>query len=162
MRPRSLLQSSLMVLVAGIGCSRGTGSAACGIAALTGPLAIKQSFSEGNALSVVPEFAPATLPVRLVAGPVWRGTVTPDSTGGWTIQTKGAVSRLAGIGYGVLVVNGQFRSLGVLIYEGRVFRGGLTLGHLMIRDTVVPLLGVRIDNAAVTNGQCPLFPDSLR
>lgn len=161
MRRRGLL-SFLMVVVAGAGCSHSNQSATCGIAALTGPLAIKQSFSEGNALSVVPEFAPPAVPIRLVAGPAWRGTVTPDSTGGWTVQTKAAVSRLAGLGYGVLVVDGQSRALGVLIYEGRVFQGGLKLGRLMIRDTIIPLLGVRIDNPAVAGGQCPLFPDSLR
>ncbi len=162
MRPVPLLSGLLFVATAVTGCARPPGSAACGIAALTGPLAVKQSFSEGNALTVVPEFGPPTLPVRLVAGPAWRASVAPDSTGGWSIRVADVVSPRAGIGYGVLVIDGRDKPLGVLIYDGRVVPGALDLGRVMIRDTVVPLLGVRVDSAAFVNTQCPIFPDSLR
>lgn len=158
--PHVLLGTCIVTALAG--CDRNAGSASCGIDALTGPLAVKQSFAEGNALTVVPEISPAKLPVRLVAGPAWRGTVTHDSTGGWRVTTEGKVSKEARVGYGVLVVDENGATLGVLAFDGRVITGAASLGRLAIGDTVVPLLGVHVDASAVQNSKCPVFPDSLR
>lgn len=142
-------------------CTRNTGSASCGIAALTRPLAVKQSFAEGNVLTVVPEATPATLTIRLVAGPAWRGSVAKDGTG-WRVTTQGAVSREVQAGYGVLVVDYHDAPLGVLVFDGHAVAGAPALGTLAIGDTVVPLLGVRIDPQMLRDPKCPVFPDSLR
>lgn len=160
MRPALLL---LLGATAATGaCSRPNGSASCGIASLTGPLVVKESFARGNVLTNVPDFAPGHLPVRLVAGPAWRGTVAKDSTGGWRITTEGTVSRTAHVGYGVLVLDTQDAPLGVLAFDGRAVPGAIRLGSLVIADTVVPLLGVRIAAPSIQDPRCPVFPDSLR
>ena len=158
MMPRPTLAALLMLTAA---CSRSPGSASCGIAALTRPLAVKQSFAEGNELTVVPENAPASLAVRLVAGPAWHGTVSPDGTG-WKVTTIGQVSSEAHVGYGVLVIDFHNAPLGVLAFDGHAIAGAPNLGSLVIGDTVVPLLGVRIDPQVLQDPRCPVFPDSLR
>lgn len=151
------------LLIAGAGaCNRGAGSASCGIDALTGPLAVKQSFAEGHLLLDLPSVAPATLAVRLVAGPAWHATVTSDSLGHWHVIARGTVDRAAQIGYGVAVIDFHDDALGVLAFDGHTVRGAPDLGTLAIGDTIVPLLAVRIDPAAIQSAKCPLFPDSLR
>ena len=122
---------------------------------------MKQSFAEGQALTTVPEGTPAGLPIRLVAGPAWHGTVS-DSAGRWHVTTHGTVSKRASVGYGVLVVDFHSNPLGVFAFDGRTIVGAPTLGTLAIGDTIVPLLGVRVSPAALKQTKCPFFPDSLR
>ena len=153
---------SALLIVAIAGCEKGAGSASCGIDALTAPLAVKQSFAEGNALAELPATVPAAVPIRLVAGPAWRGTVTSDGNGHWAVTTHGTVSREAHVGFGVLVVDYHDNSIGVLAYDGHSVPGARDFGTLAIGDTVVPLLGVRISPTAIQNAKCPVFPDSLR
>jgi hypothetical protein len=143
-------------------CGARSGSVSCGLEAFTKPLAVKQAFAQGYALSVVPENTPSGLAVRLVAGPAWHANVTSDSTGGWRVTTTGTVSPKADIGYGVLVIDFRNASLGVLAFPGRTVAGAPNLGSLAIGDTIVPLLGVRIDPATIQDPTCPVFPDSLR
>lgn len=153
---------STLVVMAIAGCEKGAGSASCGIDALTAPLAIKQSFAEGNALADLPATAPAAIPIRQVAGSAWRGTVISDGNTHWAVTAHGDVSRDAHFGFGVLVVDYHDSVLGVLAYEGQAVRGAHDFGTLAIGDTVVPLLGVRISPRAIQNTKCPVFPDSLR
>jgi len=153
---------SALVVVALTGCEKGAGSASCGIDALTAPLAVKQSFAEGNALAELPGTVPTAVPIRLVAGPAWRGTVASEGQGHWAITTHGSVSKEARVGFGVLVVDYHDNVLGVLAYDGHSVYGARDFGTLAIGDTVVPLLGVRISPAAIQNPKCPVFPDSLR
>lgn len=158
MPPRSRPVALIMLAAA---CTRTPGSASCGIEALTRPLAVKQSFAEGNVLTVVPDVTPATVAVRLVAGPAWRGTVAAEGIG-WRVTTHGSVSGQAHVGYGVLVVDYHGAALGVLVFDGRSVAGAPVLGMLAIGDTAVPLLGVRIDPHVLQDPRCPVFPDSLR
>jgi hypothetical protein len=155
-RPRSV---ALLMLAAA--CTRVPGSASCGIQALTRPLAVKQSFAEGNVLTAVPSATPATEADLLVAGPAGRGTVAAEGSG-WRVTTHGAVSGRAHVGYGVLVVDFHDAPLGVLAFDGHAVAGAPTLGMLAIGDTVVPLLGVRVDPQVLQDSRCPVFPDSLR
>jgi len=134
---------------------------ACGLDALTGPLAVKQSFAEGQSLTTMPGVVPSGLPVRLVAGPAWHGTVL-DSAGRWHVTTHGTVSKQASVGYGVLVVDYHDTPLGVFAFDGRNIVGASKLGTLAIGDTVVPLLAVRVNPAVLQHTTCPFFPDSLR
>ena len=143
-------------------CDKSAGSVSCGIDAITGPLVVKQSFAKGAALAEVPGELPATLPIRLVAGPAWHGTVARDSTGGWLVTMHGTLSKKVRVGYGVLIFDYHDTALGVLAYDAQTIRGATGLGRLAIGDTIVPLLGVRIDPAAIQNAKCPFFPDSLR
>lgn len=142
-------------------CSRGGGSAACGLASLSAPFSIKQSFAQGQALSAVPDvLTPASLPVRLVAGPLWNGNVASDSASGWHVTVHDSVSPMALIGYGALVVDGGGKPMGVLVYGGPAILGASHIGELTIRDTTIPLLGVRAESALVHDRACPLFPAS--
>lgn len=159
--PLTMIAGSLLgVLLAG--CGGAAGSASCGIEALTGPLAVKQSFAEGHALTEVPSVAPSGLPVRLVAGPAWHATVAGDSANRWRVTVHGTVAPEAHIGYGVLVVDYHNASLGVLAFDGQTVRGASNLGVLVVGDSTVPLLGVRLEPGAIQSARCPVFPDSLR
>ena len=142
-------------------CTRSPGSVSCGLDALTGPLSVKESFGRGNVLTSVPEVVPASLPIRMVAGPAWRSSVTRDADR-WRVQTLGLVSKELRAGYGVLVTDEGGAPLGVLVFEGRRVPGATDLGSLAIGDTTVPLLGVRINPRALGSSACPVFPDSLR
>lgn len=161
LRPSVSAFGALLIAALG-GCNRNAGSVSCGIDAFTGPLVVKESFGKGAALAAVPGAMPTGLPIRLVAGPAWRGTVARDSNGGWRVTTHGTVSKQAHVGYGVLIVDFENRALGVLAFDAKSIRGAPNLGMLVIGDTVVPLLGVRIDPAKIQNAKCPVFPDSLR
>ncbi len=152
----------ILLLAAMAGCGRGDGpSAACGISALTAPLVVLESFGRGNLLDQVPPDVPPSLPVRFVAGPAVRGGLVIDSTGRLQLTIA---ARPAGTpaGYGVLVVDGLFRSQGVVIYEGSSVPGATLLGRVVLPDTTLPLLGVRLDPRTIADPRCPLFPDSLR
>jgi hypothetical protein len=160
-RPPTAALGALLVAVLSA-CGKPAGSVTCGIVAFIGPLVVKESFGKGATLTTVPGAMPAALPVRLVAGRAWRGTVARDSTGGWLVTMHGTLSKQVRVGYGVLVVDYHDTALGVLAFDAQAIRGAPRLGTLAIGDTVVPLLGVRIDPATIQNPKCPVFPDSLR
>ncbi len=156
--PAALLLGTVLLLPA---CNHSPGSVSCGLDALTGPLTVKESFGRGNVLTAVPEVVPASLPVRMVAGPAWRSSVTVDGIH-WRVHTLGHVAKQLRPGYGVLVVDEGNAPLGVLVFEGRLIPGAYDLGTIAVGDTTVPLLGVRINPNAIGNPACPVFPDSLR
>ena len=152
---------SALLLTSFMACDKSAGSVACGLDALTGPLAVKESFAQGQSLTTPPGTAPAGLPVRLVAGPAWHGTIV-DSGGKWHVTNHGTVSKQASVGYGVLVVDFADNALGVFAFDGRTIIGAANLGTLAIGDTIVPLLGARINPKALMQTKCPFFPDSLK
>lgn len=161
--PRSRAIPSLLLLSALTACGgSGGGSIACGIAALTGPLVAKEAFAKGNSLLAPPDSVPGSLPLRLVAGAAIRGHVAAVDSLGWHLSTPDAVSSEAPLGYGVLIVDHQGNALGALVFEGTVIPGAPLLGDLTIRDTILPLLGVRIDPRKIEDPKCPVFPDSTR
>ena len=53
-------------------------------------------------------------------------------------------------------------TLGALVFEGVSIPGAPVLGDLTLRDTIIPLLGVRVDRRQIEDPKCPLFPDSTR
>ena len=152
-----------VILIATLtGCGKSDGpSAACGIAALTAPLVVLESFGKGNLLDQVPPAVPERLAVRFVAGPAVRGTAMIDSAGKIQV-TVAEHPNQAPVGYGVLVVDGRFQAQGVVAYEGVPVPGAVTLGRLILPDLSVPLLGVRLDPRTINDPRCPLLPDSLR
>lgn len=136
-------------------------SVSCGIAAMTGPLVVLESFGRGNGLAAVPSSVPASLPVRLVAGPVLRGIVGKNDSTGWVVGAEGALPQDAATGYGVLIVH-RGEAQGVLVFDGQPVAGATVLGSVALGDTIIPLLGVRVDPAAIADSACPVFPDSAR
>ncbi len=155
---RAILSCSL--LFTACGPSRGP-SVSCGIATLTGPLVVLESFGKGNALSAPPSIVPASLPVRLVGGPVLRGIVgQPDSTT-WLVGAEGEVPPAARPGYGVLIVHGGVAQ-GVLVFDGQVIPGATVIGKVAVGAASLPLLGTRVDPREIADSACPAFPDSAR
>jgi len=160
--PASKLLPRLILIATLTGCAKSDGpSAACGIAALTAPLVVLESFGKGNLLDQVPPAVPERLPVRFVAGPAVRGTAIIDSAGKIQVTVAEHPTQPV-VGYGVLVVDGRFQAQGVVAYEGVPVPGAATLGQLVLAGRSVPLLGVRLDPRTINDPRCPLLPDSLR
>ncbi|MEP6590032.1 MAG: hypothetical protein ABJC19_02510 [Gemmatimonadota bacterium] len=153
---------SLVVCAALAGCGTSkSGSAACGISALTAPLVVLESFGKGNLLDQVPPVVPERVPVRFVAGAAVTGALATDSTGRLRLTVTEHPAG-APAGYGVLVVDGRYQVQGVVIYEGVAVPGATVLGQLLLPELTLPLLGVRLDPRTIADPRCPLFPDSLR
>ena len=128
---------------------------------MTGPLLVLDAFGRGDALAGPPGTVPASLPVRLVAGPVLRGIVGKTDSTGWVVGAEGDVPHDAARGYGVLIVH-EGAAEGVLVFDGQPVSGATVIGSLALGDTIVPLLGVRIDPRTIADTACPVFPDSAR
>lgn len=154
---------ALLALGACAGGDKGaSGSASCGIAAMTGPLVVLQAFGKGNVLDQAPPDVPPRLPVRFVAGPAFRGTFALDSIGGRITGRLDRHPKDLPAGYAVLVTDGLLRVQGAVIFEGTPVPGATQLGTLVLPDTTLPLLGVRMDPRQIADPRCPLLPDSLR
>ena len=121
-------------------------------------------------------------------GVVWQGGGAPDGARGNADQAADSLGRGSGLardggGRQHWRLAGHGAGRGVETGAGGIWRAGCrlpqyragcpgvrrpdhswtaALGRLAIGDTVVPLLGVRLDPAAIQNARCPIFPDSLR
>jgi hypothetical protein len=66
------------------------------------------------------------------------------------------------LGFGVLVVDTQERVMGMALYEGDPIPGAPRLGQVSVGGASIPLIGVQVDPAKITDPSCPsLFPDSI-
>jgi hypothetical protein len=158
-RSAALPALAIALTLAACGKSSGGGSAACGIAALTGPLAVKDAFARGNMLNVLPDSVPASLPVRVVAGPLIDGFLKHRDSTGLAFTVEGKIPAGALPGYGVLLVDATTRPLGILLFDGRAVPGAKMLGTVTVRDSALPLLGIRINLAEFQDPKCPLFAE---
>lgn len=150
------------VAAASLACGRSDApSPTCGIMLMTGPLAAMEAFAQGNALAAAPDSLPPVLPIRVVAGTAVRGIAT-RSGAGWQVSPEDSLPAAARPGYGVLVVDGADIPRGVLLYDGTAIPGARSIGTVAIRDSSIPLLGVRINPSDMSTPACPIFPDSLR
>ena len=139
-------------------------SPACGMAQLIGPSLIQDRLRHlPFVLTDAPRGLPGTLPVRVV-GMTQQGTVAATySKGALTMEYQGAGFPAASISdstaYGILVVDDSTqRAQGVLIYESRRPPEGYpSIGALTGVDRTMPLYGVRVDWANVSNPKCPLL-----
>lgn len=148
----------LMVLAAA--CNRGTsGSPTCGIALLAGPSMITTQLS--NARAVVtdpPRGLPDSLPVLVIQQKNDRGAVivSRDAEGKVSMQFRGPAFPQRG--YGLLVVDDTSqRAMGVLVLDQEEPAGHPTIGTVVGSSNALPLYGVRVDWASVSNPRCPLF-----
>ncbi len=158
MRRFSLLPALALALgLSACGKSAGGGSAACGIAALTGPLAVKDAFARGNMLDVIPDSVPASLPVRVVAGPLIDAFLVSHDSAGMAFRVEGKIPTGALPGYGVLLVDPATKPLGILLFDGQAVPMAKQLGTVTVRDVALPLLGIRIDLSGFQDPKCPLF-----
>ena len=138
-------------------------SPTCGMAQLIGPSLIQEQLRAlPFVLTEAPRGLPSTLPAR-VAGSAQQSAVTITTNGPrLTMAYQGAnfppnVSDSAV--YGLLVVDDSTqRAEGVLVYEGqRPPKTYPQLGTVTGGDKSIPLYGVRVDWASVSNPRCPLL-----
>jgi hypothetical protein len=158
-RSAGFLTLAFTISLAACGKSAGSGSAACGIAALTGPLAVKDAFARGNMLEAVPDSVPASLPVRVVAGPLLDAYTQAHDSAGLAFTVEGLIPVGALPGYGVILVNPRGVPLGILLFDGVAVPNARVLGSVTVRDSALPLLGIRIDLQGYEDPKCPLFSE---
>jgi hypothetical protein len=150
-----------LVLVAACGRQAGSGSAACGLAAVAGATALLQQFGVPNqTLSEPPRRLPERVVVRVVADGAYPAVVgQTDSL--LVVGVEGTLPASTRPGFGVMVVDQQERARGVMLYEGDPVQGAPHLGTVSVGGGTVPLLGVQVDPTKVEDPSCPFFPDSL-
>ncbi len=158
-RSAGLLALTLTISVTACAKSTGSGSAACGIAALTGPLAVKDAFARGNMLETVPDSVPASLPVRVVAGPLLAAYSQARDSAGLALTVEGPIPVGALPGYGVILVSPKGVPLGILLFDGVAVPNARLLGTVTVRGSALPLLGIRVDLQGYEDPKCPLFSE---
>jgi hypothetical protein len=166
MRVRSTLSHMTALLLAALagGCGGDrTRSPTCGLALLVGPRLIQQQLTVlPYVLTDAPRGLSASLPA-LVAGTAQQGEVAVSYAGLRLALTYRGPSFPPfpndSTVYALLVVDDSTqRAQGVLIYES--IRPPTTfpqLGTVAGADKTVPLYGVRVDWASVSNPRCPLL-----
>jgi hypothetical protein len=155
----AFLFSGLLLAAA---CERsGGGRAACGLAALAGPTALLTQFSVPNqTLSQAPRNLPERLVARVVAGPPLPAVVG-RSDSQLLIGVEGNIPPNTKPGYGVLVVDRNDKTRGVVLYEGLPVEGAPQLGKVAIGSASLPLIGIQLDPSRIEDARCPMFPDSV-
>ncbi|HEV2750973.1 MAG TPA: hypothetical protein VGV12_10675 [Gemmatimonadales bacterium] len=136
----------------------------CGMALLIAPSLIQEQLRRlPFVLTETPRGLPATLPVR-VAGTNQQSSVQVSyAKGVLTMDYQGpgfpATSVSDTTVYALLVVDDSTqRAQGVLIYESRRPPAEYpSIGQLAAVDRSIPLYGVRVEWANVSNPRCPLF-----
>jgi hypothetical protein len=160
---RCLLGALLLLTVA---CERSpakdaAGSAACGLASLAGPTALLGQFSvPEQTLGSPPRHLPERLVARLVAGPAYPAIVG-RSDSSWVIGVEGRMPSNVKPGYGVLVMDRNGKTRGVMLFEGTPVEGAPQLGTVSVGNATVPLIGIQLDPAKIEDPRCPFFPDSV-
>jgi hypothetical protein len=153
---------SLTLFVLSCGGDRSR-SPTCGLAALAGPALIQQQLTVlPYVLSDAPRGLPASLPAR-IAGTGQQSEVAVAYDGSRLTMAYGGQNfppfPTDATVYGLLVVDDSSqRAQGVLIYEGqRPPPSYPQIGTVTSGDKAIPLYGVRVDWASVSNPRCPLL-----
>jgi hypothetical protein len=153
---------SLLALVSG--CERPAGGvpSTCGVAALAAATTLLEQFTVPNQTLAAP---PGSLPERTVARVIADGAfpaVVGRTDSLLVIGVEGNPPATAKPGFGVLVVDPQDRVIGLALYEGNPITGAPKLGEVSLAGRSIPLIGVQVDPAKITDPSCPsLFPDSI-
>lgn len=146
----------LTLLAVGCGGDRSR-SPSCGLALIAGPTLIYQRLQDPRALITdAPRGLPATLPAR-VAGERMADVAIRYDGAGIAMDFRGS-GFPAQPGYALLVVDDTSqRAMGVLVYNTEGPRDFPLLGTVTSGVAHVPLYGVRVDWASVSNPRCPLL-----
>jgi hypothetical protein len=151
-----------VVLMAGCDRPAGRVPATCGVAALAAASNLLEQFTIPNQTLAAP---PNTLPERLVARVIADGAlpaVVGRTDSLLVIGVEGNPPAGVRLGFGVLVVDTQERVMGMALYEGDPIPGAPRLGEVSVGGASIPLIGVQVDPAKITDPSCPsLFPDSI-
>ncbi|HEY6808715.1 MAG TPA: hypothetical protein VI160_07995 [Gemmatimonadales bacterium] len=162
MRPWAVL----LPFAAAAACGGPSRAPVCGLAQVAGPTVIQQQL--GNLRSVItdaPRGLPSSLPAYVVRTAI-HGRVLVGYDGGRLVMgyEGGAFPTFPDTteGYGLLVVDDTSqRAEGVLVYESaRPPADYPRLGVVSGGSTTLPVFGVRLDWASMSNPRCPLLGDS--
>lgn len=158
MRPL-LLPATMLLLVTG--CGR-EGQGMCAVTALAGATVLLDQFATPQvALSHAPLRAPEAIPVRLAAGPAYRGLVTAGADSTWAVTAEGDLPAGTVPGFAVLILGADGLARGVMLYTGERVRGAPVIGRVTMGALDLPLIGMQLDVAGLEDPKCPFFPDSL-
>ena len=153
---------AIPVLVLAAACGGKGSNPACGITALAGATVLLDQFSvPQQTLSSAPREVPAVLPVRLAAGPAWRGLVTRSADSTWIVRIEGQLPPQVKPGFGVLVVGTDGTASGVMLYTGPPVSRAPIVGSLTTDTLTLPLLALQTNVSGLEDPACPFFPDSL-
>lgn len=159
-----LRSATIVIVLAAAACGGPRNrSPVCGLAILAGPTIVQQQLNNARAiLTDVPRGLPASLPAR-VGGQADTGRVQIGYDRGNLVmgyQGAGFPTRVGrDAGYGLLVVDDSTqRAMGVIVYESvQPPKDYPRLGQVSSADLVLPVFGVRVDWASVSNPHCPLL-----
>ncbi len=134
-------------------------SPTCGLAQIAGPSLIQQQLANvASVLTDAPRGLPGTLPARVVGLPQQGEVLVGYANARLVMGYQGTSFPPGPSGYGLLVVDDTTqRAEGVLIYESEGPKNYPELGTVTASERSVPLLGVRVDWASVSNPRCPLL-----
>jgi len=161
---RATFALTVLALVAACGTGR-TGSPVCGLAMVVGPTVIQEQLADARmVLTDAPRGLPQTLPARVPGRAQGSVLVGYDQSRNLVLGFQGEGFPLAGAGgYGLLVVDDTSQRVqGVVIYESPAPKDYPKLGTVTAGDASIPLFGVRVDWAGVSNPKCPLLGDSVK
>ncbi len=151
----------LLTLLLAAACGDGTPRSSCGVAALAGPVMLLSEFATpGQTLGFPPESLPPRLVARMVAGPAMPAIVGRTDSA-WVIGVEGTLPTTITPGFGVLVLDTDGTTRGVLLYEGAPIAQAPVLGSVTVESTTVPLLGIQLNAGKYEDPRCPVFPDSV-
>jgi hypothetical protein len=138
-------------------------SPVCGLQLLVGPRLIQDQMTNALALLTdAPRGLSDVLPARVVGKPdttrVIRGTAEGQLALIYQDTTFPKVDNDSSV-YGLLVVDDSTdRVIGLLVYESpRPPKNYPTIGLVSHDAVLIPLYGVRVNWAGVSNPRCPLF-----
>lgn len=150
-------------MLAGCGGGDQYHSPTCGLAQVAGPALIQQQLTNAPyVLTAAPRGLPASLPARVIGAPQAAVQVGYHN-GALALTYDGAGFPAASVSdntvYGLLVVDDSTqRAQGVLVYESRRPPPSYPrLGLLSAADRTIPVYGVRVEWASVSNPRCPLL-----
>jgi hypothetical protein len=134
-------------------------SPTCGLAQVVGPTLIQQQLVNApSVLTDAPRGLPDSLPARVVGQSQQGEMLVAYSRGQLVMGYQGAGFPAGPGGYALLVVDDSTRrAQGVLLYESEPPKDYPGLGTVTGGTRSVPLLGVRVDWASVSNSRCPLL-----
>lgn len=150
---------TLLMAVAGVGCGSGNpeNSAACGFASIAGATMVLEQMSSGTkVLQSIPDGLRGTVPAR-VAGFGTAPAVVDSAAAGPVLRYRGH-GFPATPGFGLALVEDSADTFkGVLVYDLTPPQGYPRLGTVTDGRLTIPLFGLRVAWAAVSDPRCPLF-----
>jgi hypothetical protein len=153
--------ASVILLVTACDRPSSGASAMCGLAMLAGPTKLLTEFQVPNqTLSVPPRNLPERVVARFVAGPAVPAIVGRTDTL-LVIGVEASPPPGTRPGFGVLLVDTQERTRGVMIFEGDPIEGAPRLGDVSLGSTTIPLVGIELDPVRIEDPNCRFFPDSV-